>query len=51
MFIVVDKETLLDVTVYNVRDDITGYPLFLVRKDNQWIWKSAKHYITREEVI
>lgn len=51
MFIVFDKETHLDVAVYNVRDDITGYPQFLVRDDNQWIYRSAKHYITSEEIL
>ena len=51
MFVVFDKETHLDVAVYNVRDDVTGYPLFLVRHDNQWVYRSAKHYITAEEVI
>lgn len=51
MFIVFDKETHLDVAVYNVRDDITGYPQFLVRHNNQWMYRSAKHYITSEEIL
>jgi hypothetical protein len=50
MFIVFDKETHLDVAVYNVRDDLAGYPLFLVRYNNQWVYRSAKHYITADEI-
>lgn len=49
MFIVFDKKTHLDVPVYNVRDS-KGYPMFLVRHDNQWVYRSAKYYITVEEV-
>lgn len=51
MFIVFDKETKLDVAVYDVRTDATGYPLFLVRKNNEWKYISAKHYITSEDII
>lgn len=51
MFVVFDKETHLDVAVYKVRDDFTGYPQFLVRHNNEWTYRSAKHYITSEEVI
>lgn len=50
MFIVFDKKTHLDVAVYNVRDS-KGYPHFLVRHNNQWLYRSAKHYITSEEII
>lgn len=50
MFIVFDKETHLDVAVYNIRD-VEGYPYFLVRYNNQWVYKNAKHYITSEEII
>ena len=50
MFIVFDKKTHQDVAVYNVRDS-KGYPFFLVRHNNQWIYRSAKHYITSEEII
>lgn len=51
MFIVFDKDTHLDVAVYDVITDVTDYPLFLVRHNNQWVYRSAKHYITAEEVI
>lgn len=50
MFIVFDKKTHQDVAVYNVRDS-KGYPHFLVRQNNQWVYRSAKHYITSEEII
>lgn len=50
MFVVFDKESHLDVAVYNVRDS-KSYPHFLVRHNNQWLYRSAKHYITSEEII
>lgn len=50
MFVVFNKETHLDVAVYDVKDS-KGYPHFLVRHDNQWLYRSAKHYITAEEII
>ncbi|HKM02171.1 MAG TPA: hypothetical protein VJ083_08990 [Sedimentibacter sp.] len=50
MFIVFDKKTHLDIAVYNVKDS-KGYPHFLVRHNNQWVYKNAKHYITSEEII
>jgi|GEM_PF-6369580 len=49
MFEVYNKETLEKVKVYSVGEDSCGYPKFLIRKDNQWIWRSAKHFITEEE--
>lgn len=49
MFEVYDKETLKKVTIYAVGEDNHGYPKFLIRKDNRWIWRSAKHFITEEE--
>lgn len=30
--------------VYNIRDDKTGYPQFLVYLDNQWRYISAKYF-------
>ena len=33
------------VSVYNVRDDKHGYPLFLIYDDLQWKYISAKHFI------
>lgn len=35
--------------IYVVQNDNHGYPLFLIRNNNQWVWRSAKHYITRKE--
>lgn len=31
--------------VYDVKCDKNGYPLFLIYKDNQWIYKSAKNFV------
>lgn len=50
MFEVWDKKvkttsSVNKLTVYAVRDDRVGYPQFLVYKDNQWRWISAKHFI------
>lgn len=45
LFKVVDKETDLVVFVHGVRDDKTGFPHFLIYEDNQWKYKSAKHFI------
>lgn len=30
--------------VYNVRNDKTGYPHFLIYKINAWVYVSAKHF-------
>jgi len=37
--------------VFQVKNDKAGYPHFLIYKDNQWIWKSAKCFkpYTEEE--
>ncbi|MPM00603.1 hypothetical protein SDC9_46830 [bioreactor metagenome] len=32
-------------TVYNTRDDKSGYPHFLIHSANTWVWKSAKHFV------
>lgn len=32
------------VNVYDIAYDSTGYPLFLIYYENQWIRKSAKHF-------
>lgn len=47
--IVYDKYTGKREYVYAVLEDSNGYPKFLVRRDNKWIYRSAKHYITRVE--
>jgi len=47
--ILYDKKTGKDEVVFATSSDSNGYPKFLIRKSNQWIWRSAKYYITREE--
>lgn len=37
------------VTVFNVRDDKSGYPHFLIYVDNQWRYLSAKYFKPIEE--
>ena len=49
MFEVYNKMTLTKYKVYSTRDDKNGYPHFLIRNNNQWLWKSAKDFITQEE--
>ena len=44
-----DKRTGKRVTIYAVGEDSKGYPKFLNREKNRWVWQSAKHYITEEE--
>lgn len=50
MFKVIDKETNLPVTVYHIRMDSSGYPVFLVYgeedqwQNGRWLWKSAKYF-------
>ena len=31
-------------TVHNVLNDNNGYPMFLIYKDGQWLYRSAKHF-------
>lgn len=35
----------IPVSVYNVRDNKHGYPLFLIYEDLQWKYISAKHFV------
>ena len=52
MFDLINKNTNERVTIYKIRDDVnTGYPQFLFYQNDEWIWKSAKHFrpITRDE--
>lgn len=35
--------------IYAIEDDSNGYPKFLIRRNSQWVWNSAKHYIPLEE--
>ena len=44
-----DKRTGKRVTIYAVGEDSSGYPKFLIREKNRWVWQSAKYYITEEE--
>lgn len=44
MFTFVFKNSDEVVTIYDIRNDSCGYPMFLIYQDNQWIWKSAKHF-------
>jgi hypothetical protein len=49
LLIMYNKETGKPEPIYAIHNDNHGYPQFLIRNDNQWIYRSAKHYITREE--
>ena len=44
-----DKRTGKRVIIYAVGEGSSGYPKFLIREKNRWIWQSAKYYITEEE--
>ena len=44
-----DKRIGKRVTIYAVGEDSNGYPKFLIREKNRWVWQSAKYYITEEE--
>ena len=45
MFDVVEKVTGNIYKVYSIRNDTkTGYPQFLIYKNNQWLWRSAKYF-------
>lgn len=46
MFEVIDKESLKIFVVYAIRDDVCGYPQFLIYDfiDGAWHWKSAKYF-------
>lgn len=44
MFDVYKKETDEIVDVYDIRTDRAGYPMFLIYENNQWKYRSAKHF-------
>ena len=44
MLLVKEKESGLEFKVYKIRNDAKGYPHFLIYKDNQWKWISAKFF-------
>ena len=53
MFTVVKKESAdawEGFSVYAVRDDVCGYPQFLIYDDGAWKWMSAKNFIPVEEI-
>lgn len=35
--------------VYNVRDDKTGYPQFLICDNGMWMYRSAKFFVPVED--
>lgn len=39
----------VEVPVYAVRDDKTGFPHFLIYNNGRWKYESAKHFIPMEE--
>ena len=41
---VVEKKSEKIIEIYGVEQDSCGYPKFLIYQNNQWIWRSAKHY-------
>lgn len=49
LMILYDKKTGRPEYIYGMQNDSHGYPLFLIKIKNQWVYRSAKHYITREE--
>lgn len=42
--ILVDKRDNKTYQVYDIAYNKTGYPIFLIYKDNQWLRVSAKHF-------
>ena len=51
LLIMYDKETGEKEYIYSIQNDNHGYPLFLIRKNNRWAYRSAKHYITMGEKL
>ena len=56
MFTVYDRNTFKEskiakeVHVYDIIYNKSGYPLFLVKQNEQWVKRSAKHFLTKDEV-
>lgn len=48
LFKVIEKGTKRVVFVFDVRNDASGYPQFLVYKDREWKYRSAKNYVPFE---
>ena len=49
--IVYDKKTDEPITVYDITYDKSGYPHFLIFRDNQWLRVSAKHFNVGKPMI
>ena len=50
LMIVKHKKTGKIFEVYEIKNDRCGYPNFLIYKDSQWKWMSAKHFKPCEKV-
>lgn len=44
MFKVIHKESKNQHVVYDIQYDASGYPHFIIYKDNQWLRVNAKHF-------
>ena len=42
----IDGDIKRRVEIYAVRDDKNGYPHFWIHKNGEWVYKSAKHFVT-----
>ena len=50
IFSVFEKDDVArSVEVYAVRNDKNGYPQFLIYKNGQWMYKSAKHFVAEKK--
>ncbi len=45
-----EKQITREVKVYDIAYEKSGYPLFLIKDNGQWLKRSAKHFLTYEEV-
>lgn len=45
LYRVINKKTGHIESVYDTRTDKNGFPHFLIYEDNQWKYRSAKHYV------
>lgn len=45
-----DSHIIVPIKVYDISYDQCGYPLFLIREEGQWKRRSAKYYVTEEEL-
>ena len=49
MITLYDKRTNLKTIIYVIETNKNGYANFLIKRDGQWSWDSAEHYLTEEE--